>query len=60
LAGVILTVHEVTHTVYSYFMLMLDISASVILSLTYTKELELWTAQILVCCLAVSLGKNGC
>ena len=32
--SMILTVHEVTHTVYSYFILMLDITASVILTLT--------------------------
>jgi len=35
--------NEETHTVYSYFILMVDIVASVILTLTWTKELELWT-----------------
>jgi len=43
LAGVILTVHEVTQTVYSYFILMIELIATVILYLTQTKELELWT-----------------
>jgi len=34
---------KVTHTVYSYGILMLAVISTVILSLTQTKELELWT-----------------